>query len=581
MHALYVLLVSSVQTSSPSTSFLPSDSTNEGLDITSSASLGVSSTPDEEQPKQSNVSPSVFASSPTTGGNIDRTTNSEQEVETTTENPEILTMTVPNERTTDDLMKYSSVKSTEKSELEIKISERTTKATSSSGITESYSTKVEILKEETTSQASRPDSTEIYTTLSENEQKLKTTLVQTIEQTSTAESIEDFSTKMIERVKGETTSPVADTSTSREGATTEGHTTKSEERLMPKTTSQIPIDEISTKVIESAVPETSSQGTELKTTETDGHTTKSLQETMFRATSETPRDHKSLLPITEGLSTKDVERVILEVTSQTNDIKTSEPAETGIYSRTSAEKSMLETTSEPPVIKTLQPGTTDMSSDTTNIFSPATNLKTSRPAESETYSTRSEEKSMLPTTSESSIGQTSYQVSTEGSPHRGVSPETYSTMSERKPMPEATSAFPIDVTSHAGIAEGLSTKSEGRVMMETTSQAANAKISEPDSTERYSTRYESNNMIQVTTEIESETASQNLIAGTSESAITEGSPTKTMENPMEEATKGPAEQEMYTSEAGKKISGYYLDFSADLRLLRSKHSLKVMNSLEW
>ena len=557
MHALYVLLVSSVQTSSPSTSSPSSDSETKGLEITSNVPLGVSSTPDEEQPKHSNVSRSVLASSPTTVG---RTTNSEHEVEMTTENPEILTMTVQNTRTTEGLRKYSSAKSTEKSELEIKISERTTEVRSPSGTTESYSTKEEILKKETTSQASRPASTESYSTSLENKPELETTPVPTMEQTSTAESAEDFTTKTIERVKGETNSPAADTSTTREAVTTGGHTTNSEEKIMLETTSQIPIDKTSTKVMESATLETSSQTTNIKTTDTDSHSTDSFEETMFRVTSETPPAHTSRRPTTEGISTKDVERVNLEVTSHATDTKTSEPTETGIYPGTSAAKSVLETTPEPLVVKTFQPGTTDNPSDMTDTTSSATNLKTSRPAESETYSTRSEEISMPEKTSESPISQTSHQESTEGPQLKGVSTETYSTMSEKKPMPEVTSAFPIDVTSYVGIIEGLSTKAEEEVLLETTSQAANAKMSEPDSTERYSTRYESNPMIQATTDIESETTSPNLIAGTSESPITKGASTKTVENPMEEATKGPVEQEMYTSEAGKKMSGYYLDF---------------------
>ena len=562
---MYVLLVSSDETSSPSTSFPSSDSANEGLEITSNVPPEISSTPDDGQSKHSNVSPSVTASSPTTGGNIARTTKSEQEAGITTENPEILT-TVENVRTTKDLKKYSSVKSTEISELEIRITERTTKITSPPGTTESYSTEAEILKKETTSPVSRPDSTESDSTSSENKPKLETTLVPTMEQTSTAESTEDFSTKAIERVKGQTISPAPDTSTSQEAATTGGHTKKSEEKLMLEATSQIPVDETSTKAMESAVPETSSQATNVKTTETDSHSTKSFEETMFRATSETPRNQISRRATTEGLFTKYVESGILEVSSQATDIKTSEAAEIGIYSRTSAETSMLETTSEPPVFKTLQSGTTDTHSDATDITSPATNLKTSRPVESETYSTRSEERSMLETTSESPIDQTSYQGSTEGPAAKGISTETYSTMSEKKPVAEATSAFPIDVTSHVEIAEGLSTKTEEGVMLETTSQAANSKVSEPDSTQRYSTKYESNPMIQATTDIKGETTSPNLIAGTSKSVITEGSPTKTVENPMEEVTKSPVEQEMYTSEAGKKINGYYLEFFCQFTL---------------
>ena len=572
MHALYVLLVSSVQTSSPSTSSPSSDSATKGLGITSNVPLEVFSTPNEEQPKHSNVSPSVFASSPTTVG---RTTNSEHEVEMTTENPEILTMTVQYTRTTEGLRKYSSVKSTEKSELGIKISERPTEARSPYGTTESYSTKEEILKEETTSQASRPASTESYSTSLENKPELETTPVPTMEQTSTAESAENFSTKTIERVKGETISPAADTSTTREAATTGDHTTKSEEKILLEATSQIPIDKTSTKVMESATLETSSQATNIKTTDTDSHSTHSFEETMFRATSKTPRDQTSQRPTTEGLSTKDVERVNLQVTSHATDTKTSEPTETGIYPGTSAAKSVLETTPEPQVVKTFQPGTTDNPSDTTDTTYPATHLKTSRPAESETYSTRSKEISIPEKTSESPISHTSHQELTEGPPHKAVSTDTYSTILEKKSMPEATSAFPIDVSSNAGMEEGLSTKDEEATMLETTSQAANSKISQPDSTERYSTRYESQPMIQATTAIESETTSQNLIAGASESVITEGSPTKTVENPMEETTKGPVEQEMYTSEAGKKMSGYYLDFSANLRFLSFQHSLKV------
>ena len=198
MHISNILLVSFVQTSSPSASFPSSDRTTEGLEITSNVRLGVSSTPDEEQPEDPRVSSSIPTRSPTTLGNADATTKGEA----TTENPEILTVTVLNEPTTEDLMQYSSGKSTERSALEMQTSERTTEDTSQQGTTQDYSTKAEILMKEKTSQAAGPTSTSIesYSTTSQNKLRLEATSEAPMEHTSVPESTEGPSTKNNHRV---------------------------------------------------------------------------------------------------------------------------------------------------------------------------------------------------------------------------------------------------------------------------------------------------------------------------------------------------------------------------------------------
>ena len=85
---------------------------------------------------------------------------------------------------------------------------------------------------------------------------------------------------------------------------------------------------------------------------------------------------------------------------------------------------------------------------------------------------------------------------------------------------------------------GYSTDSENNPLLQATSH--NPVDERIGSTEGHSTKFES------------ETTSESLVIETSKSMITEGFPTSTIRNPMDEATKGPVEQEIHTSEAGKK-----------------------------
>ena len=301
MHVLNILLVSFVQTSSPSASFPSSDRTTEGLEITSNIQLGVSSTPDEEQPEDPRVSSSIPTRSPTTLGNDDATTKGEA----TTERPEILTVTLLNEPTTEDLMQYSSGKSTERSALEMQTSARTT---------EDYSTKAKILMKEETSQATGPTSIESYSTTSQNKLRLKATSEAPIERTSIPESTEGPSTKAIERLMVDKTSVTAEVLTSPAAATTESHSTKS------------------------------------------------VENPMHEVTSEPTKDETSQPQTMEGPSTTAMESMMLVTSSHTTDVKASQPVSTETYSTMSKNKPMLEATSESPIDKTSDTGTTEASS---------------------------------------------------------------------------------------------------------------------------------------------------------------------------------------------------------------------------
>ena len=408
---------------------------------------------------------------------------------------------------------------------------------------------------------SQPVSTEIYWTYSENKPMAEVTTISLSDMTSQRHTVESLSTEAGEIVRLEATSESTDTKTS-QPVSTNYHSTMSEEKskleqtslsLVDKTTAPGTTEESSTKASEEVILETTSQGDKVGTYEpgsTERYSTDSENNQLLQATTQSPTDERIVSTETtnepsihgtsksqtmEGPSTMDVEGPMLETTSVTDDVRVSLQVSTATYLMNSDIKPMAESTSMSPIDATSQPHMLDG------------------------LSTKTGEIIRLEATSESTNTKTSHPVSMD----------SRSTMSEEKFVLERTSLSSVDKTTALGTKEESSTKASEEVIMETTSQGDKVGTYEPGSTERYTTDSENNQLLQATTQspiderrvstdghstgFDSET-SQSLITETSKPVITEGFPTKIFSDPVDEVTKGPVEQEMYTSEPGKKES---------------------------
>ena len=229
MHALNILLVSSVQTSSSSSSTLSSGSATEASEITSNVPLGASTTV-----------PSVLTTSQSIVGEVEETTNVEYKVGMTTENSKT------------SLQETSRSATTESTTAEEMIFEATSeppmKVTSQPKATEvSFTEAVETTRPDSTSrvtlvETSQPFSTETYSMQSEKKPMLETTSGSPMENTSHPGTIEGSSTNALEGSSLETTSQGAEMKTY-EPASTERYSTDSKSNPMFQETSKHPVDE--------------------------------------------------------------------------------------------------------------------------------------------------------------------------------------------------------------------------------------------------------------------------------------------------------------------------------------------------
>ena len=230
MHALNILLVSSVQTSSSSSSTLFSGSTTKASEITSHVSLGASTNP-----------PSLLTSSHTTVGEVEATTKMEYNVEMTTENSKTSIQDTSQAATTESPSTVVEMLFEGTSEPPMRVTSQTeAREVPSTEVIET--TRLDATSRATLVETSQPFSTETYSTQSEKKPMLETTSESPLDNTSHPGTREESSTNALDGAILETTSQGAEVETY-EPVSTERYSTDSEGNPMFQEISKHPVDE--------------------------------------------------------------------------------------------------------------------------------------------------------------------------------------------------------------------------------------------------------------------------------------------------------------------------------------------------
>ena len=528
--ALNILLVSSLKAS---TSSITSEPPTETFEITSKISSGISTNQEKQKLEDQSTTPSLLLTSSITEGHIDiKTTNMGQETEMTSEHFGVNSspMVPLREHTTADVKHYLTTNS---------IPKATSKRdeTSQSFTTDHLSTKsVEESMLETTTKADEMKTSKPVSTKSETIQ------LETTEGISTGKNAIDSSTFQ-----------PASTSVKLTQSTTS-------EESVEVTPNPITTEGTSTKVGKKDLVVPTSEGVVMQTTKPtslDDHTTKLVDKPVFGATTtEITIDKTSIHETFESPTTKPDEKTTLETSSKSSSVEIPEPVSTESSATDSAKKTMsmsvttdrqmdqtsehimmaeittFQTTSQVPDVEASELSSTksteipksELSTENQMSFtiegsstekphksmlgvtSQGAELKTSKAASFESYTTNSAEKSMFATsertmnrisellttesTSQHPMGEISQMESTESPSTNAIEITRMEVTSQTadvgasQPVSDDTHSE-MEKTSYSWTTGNPPTKALDGLMFEVTSQAADEEESQPTSIESH------------------------------------------------------------------------------------------------